>query len=98
MGKCQQGDEEDPSIRSRQVFCEVSTYKDERLLASTPFLGALSRLLLSWAASRPRTGGKKRKILKLDVGKAQLHAVVVREVCVQIPPEVRARTSECVAR
>ena len=84
------GDEVEPVIRSRYGACEVNTHKDESLFASTPPLEAL-RLLLSWTASGPRTGGHKRKILKIDVRKAHLHALAVREVYVQPPPEVRAR-------
>ena len=54
------GDSANPIIWSRYVACEVNTHKDESLFASKPPLEAL-RLLLSWTASGPRTGGQKGK-------------------------------------
>ena len=87
------------------MACEVNTHKDDSLFASTPPLEAL-RLLLSWTATEPPSGGlptggpssggrqprrSRRKVLLIDVRKAHLHAVSVREVYVQMPPELRAK-------
>ena len=79
--------EKNPLIRSRYVACEVNTYKDESLFASTPPLEAL-RFLLSWTATRQKHTGR-RKVLLIDVRKAHLHADAEREVYVQLPPELR---------
>lgn len=81
-------DEKNPLIRSRYVACEVNTYRDESLYASTPPLEAL-RFLLSWTATRSRAQ-PKNNILLVDVRKAHLHADAEREVYVQLPPELRA--------
>ena len=83
-------DEANTLIRSRYVACEVNTYNDESLFASTPPLEAL-RLLLSWTATQTRKGRYQRKIMKIDVKKAHLHAEAEREVYVQLPYELRTK-------
>ena len=80
-------DKANPLIRSRYVAKEINTYKDESLFAATPPLEAL-RVLVSSAATRKGAGRPDTKILLIDVRKAHLHAEVVREVFVELPPEL----------
>jgi len=79
------GDSKCLNVRSRYVAQEVAKYKDESLFAATPPLEAL-RLMISEAATR---GKVEKKMLLIDVRKAHLHATAVREVYVQLPPEIR---------
>ena len=59
------GDSSNPNIRSRYVACEVRTYRDESLFASTPPLEAL-RLLLSWLATTSGSGHGHGGTQRLD--------------------------------
>ena len=70
-----------PNIRCRWVACEVATYKDDSMFASTPPLEAI-RFLLSDVATRVK-GEAQKKILLIDVKKAHLHASAVREIYVE---------------
>ena len=83
------GDQEEPNVRSRYVACEVATYRDDSMFAATPPLEGF-RLLLSHAAAS-QGGSTPAKVLLMDVRKAHLHATPVREVYVQLPPELKAR-------
>ena len=84
------GDSENSNVRSRWVAMEFAKYQDESLFAATPPLEAI-RLLLSEAATRPRGGKREKKILLIDVRKAHLHAEAVRDVFVDLPPEVAVK-------
>jgi len=90
------GDRDSPVVRCRYVAQEVAHYKDDSLFAATPPLEAL-RMIISDAAT---TGKEERKVLLVDVRKAHLHAEAIREVFVQLPPEIRrpgycARLKRC---
>ena len=89
-------DRRNPLIRCRYVAREVSLKKDDSLFAATPPLEAL-RGLLSWAATLTKEDvehGRTRpdkKILLIDVKKAHLHAAAVRDVYVELPPELKEK-------
>ncbi len=80
------GDSGCPAIRCRWVAKEIATYKDIDLFAATPPLEAL-RAIMSFTATGKRAKGN-RKIMKIDVRKAHLHATPEREIYVELPPEI----------
>ena len=82
------GDAARPLVRSRYVAMEIAACKDDLFFAATPPLEAL-RLLLSHAASGRSHGRGGRKMLVMDARKAHLHAPALRDVFVDLPPEIR---------
>ena len=97
---CNKGDAEHPDVRARLVGCEINTYKDDSLYASTPPLEA-KRKLLSECATHGRNNGKPLQLRFVDMGKAHFHGVPKRPLLVRLPKElglggnVVARLDKC---
>ena len=79
------GDAASPMVRCRYVAKEIAYTRDDDFFAATPPLEAL-RLLISHAASNI---AKNLKLMVMDARKAHLHAMAVRDVFVDLPPERR---------
>ena len=82
------GDRDHPNIRCRYVAKEIAYAKSDDFFAAMPPLEAL-RMLVSGVASGRNHGRKGNKILVVDARKAHLHATPVRDVFVELPPEIR---------
>ena len=82
------GDPSNPLIRCRYVAQEVAHFKDDDFFAAMPPLEAL-RMLISEAATNRKPGQQGKKLLVIDARKAHLHATAVRELFVELPPEIR---------
>lgn len=88
------GDRARPDVRSRWCAKELALHRSDQFFAATPPLEAL-RLILSIACTGRQDGSRGgRKVLLLDAKKAHLHAMAVRNVYVDLPPE-RAQRGRC---
>ena len=83
------GDREKPNVRCRWVATEVAKSTSCEFFAATPPLEALRFLIPQVATREPWAA--ERVLLFIDVRKAHLHADCVREVFVQLPPEIRKK-------
>ena len=82
-----------PLIRCRYVAQEVAHFKDDDFFAAMPPLEAL-RMLISEAATNRKPSQLGKKLLVIDARKAHLHVTAVRELYVELPPEIR-RPGRC---
>jgi len=82
------GDTQDPLVRCRYVAKEIAFVKNDDFFAAMPPLEAL-RMLISGVATGRMSGRHGRKLLVIDARKAHLHAVPVRDIFVELPPEIR---------
>jgi hypothetical protein len=82
------GDTATPNVRCRYVAKEIAYARNDDFFAAMPPLEAL-RLLVSHAATGRTSGVGGKKILVIDARKAHLHATTVRDVFVELPPEIR---------
>ncbi len=82
------GDAERPNHRSRLVAKEFNRGKDESLFAATPPLEAL-RILVSFAATVEGKKVGEKVIMVNDIARAFFEADATRELCVELPDEVK---------
>ena len=87
------GDLRNPLYRSRLVAKEFNDSKDDSLYAGTPPLEAL-RLLVSEAATVIEGLENDNVIMINDVARAFFEAPAHREICVELPMEVRTEEDE----
>ena len=73
----------DVHFRSRLVGREFIVGRDDALYASTP---PLEGLIVSYAATRSTTGGR-RMIMIIDIRRAYLYAKIQRDVYIELPKE-----------
>ncbi len=92
------GDRWCPNYRSRFVAKEFNTGKDAGLFAATPPLEAL-RLLVSEAATvdqdHQEEGARGEKVMMVnDIARAFFEAPMKRDLCVELPDEVKLELAE----